>query len=295
MRKLIFPLFVLILVSAVPLFSQGMPGILCSGSAIGCMIPNSTYTASTGTLGLPGFGAGATSFLTIGHDAANGFISMTGPQAGGFNLLVNGGTAAMSWDTSGNGYAKAGLYPDSDNAMAFGLSSQRWSRGFMVTSQIGTTGTSGSLDLGGNFYWSGYPSLSTALSGAICMSTSNLVEVNTNAGGCLVSSERFKKNIAGLGHGLDWIMRMRPVTWNWKDPAVHQPQAGPGTAESMAKIDPSLTEFDKDGQPYSINDRVILGVAVKAIQEQQKEIRNLWIGLFIVTGLAVMIMLLKRS
>lgn len=41
MRKLILPLLVLILASAAMMYSQNMPGILCSGGGIACLFPGS--------------------------------------------------------------------------------------------------------------------------------------------------------------------------------------------------------------------------------------------------------------
>lgn len=99
--------------------------------------------------------------------------------------------------------------------------------GITTTTSIGTDSTVGTaLNLGGTVTWSGWNTTAGALAGAVCRATTNEIEINTNAGGCLVSSERFKNHIAPMKHGLDWIARLQPITWNWNDPAEAGPIVG---------------------------------------------------------------------
>lgn len=145
---------------------------------------------------------------------------------------------------------------------------------FGITSvvSINTSGTSGTaLRMAGTVFWTGFSTTSGALSGAVCMSSTGEMEADTNAGGCLVSSERFKHDIQPMPHGLDWAMQMTPVTWQWND-ASHQPTMGASTAEKAAAIDPSLATFDDQGRPYSLNDRGILGMLVNSVKELKLEL-----------------------
>ena len=233
-------------------------------------------------------------YTRLAISATGSAFAIVGEAAGGsgsnraIQIGPQGTGVAWEWTTSGH------YRPIADNTYALGDGTHRVATADIVgltvstitgTSatfngvssfvSVGTSGTVGALNVAGNIYWSGYASVTSALSGAVCISAQNLVEINTNAGGCLVSSERFKDNIIDMDHGLDWVSQMQPVSWTWKDASIQQPRMGAGTAEAMARIDPSLATFDADGKPYSLNDRGLIGVLINAVKQLDAKVISL--------------------
>lgn len=150
--------------------------------------------------------------------------------------------------------------------------------GRMTISSVNTSGISSALNLTGDFKWSGYTSTSGALGGTVCIDANNLVQVDTNGGGCLVSNDLFKKDILPLV-GQSFIDRMKPVSWTWAgDMAGSRYGTWGFTAQAMAAIDPHFARYDKDGNPIDIDDRAVLGVTVAEVQALKERIRVLEAG-----------------
>ena len=96
------------------------------------------------------------------------------------------------------------------------------------------------------------------------------------------SDARDKENVTDLNYGLNEVMKLRPVSFNWKE----NPQWGRKIGFIAQEVKPILSEVvqtgdlnqngkDDAGNPISKNDKLgiyysdIIPVAVKAIQEQQ--------------------------
>ena len=69
--------------------------------------------------------------------------------------------------------------------------------------------------------------------------------------GTVVSSERFKKDIATMDKASEAILSLRPVTFHYKTDTKSTPQFGL-IAEDVAKVNPSLVIPDKEGKPYTV-------------------------------------------
>jgi hypothetical protein len=104
------------------------------------------------------------------------------------------------------------------------------------------------------------------------------------------SDEREKEDINDLNYGLNEIMQLRPVSFRWKNnPALGNrigfiaQEVEPVLKEAVVKGDLPGTEqlIGDDGVPEKQSDKMgviysdIIPVAVKAIQEQQKQIADL--------------------
>jgi hypothetical protein len=96
--------------------------------------------------------------------------------------------------------------------------------------------------------------------------------------GTVVSSERFKKDIATMEKASDAILSFRPVTFHYKTDTKGAPQFGL-IAEEVAKVNPALVLPDKEGKPYTVRydavNVMLLNEFLKehrTVQEQQKEI-----------------------
>ena len=88
------------------------------------------------------------------------------------------------------------------------------------------------------------------------------------------SDARLKQNIQSLHYGLSEVMRLRPVTWQWKTQPTGKPQLGM-IAQEVEPVMPELVIHDTNSsQPLTMNYMGFLPVMVKAMQQQQEEIKR---------------------
>lgn len=104
----------------------------------------------------------------------------------------------------------------------------------------------------------------------LCYSTDTSGHVHRGST-CNPSSARFKTNIQPLTHGLDWLAGVQPVTFDRL--ATGRREVG-FVAENVHGVDPRLA-IEQEGEVFSTDDRAILALAVKAIQELQREVERL--------------------
>jgi len=98
------------------------------------------------------------------------------------------------------------------------------------------------------------PAMQCFIGGIFGVTTSGGTAVLINSDGQLgtvVSSERFKNDIATMGKASEGILSLRPVTFHYKTDTKGTPQFGL-IAEEVAKVNPALVVPDKEGKPYSV-------------------------------------------
>lgn len=204
-------------------------------------------------------------YLAVGSADNTGNIgALTDRLTGLYTTSIHSGASAFTFSTS-SGDMTALTLQTNGNAL-FGVTS---------SVSIGTSNTSGFLNLGGNFYWSGYPSVSSSLSGAICMSASNLIEVNTNVSGCLVSALKYKTNITDISpsDSLDLVLNMHPVTYDLKEDETNH-QFG-FIADWAEKVHPGLATYDKNGEISGFRYEQYTAYLTGAVQQLNTRIENL--------------------
>jgi hypothetical protein len=82
-----------------------------------------------------------------------------------------------------------------------------------------------------------------------------------------VSDERLKENISDLSRGLDAVLRMRPVRFQWRDKEAFGPRWDIGfIAQEMIASVPEAVSQNPDGM-YSLDYQKLIAVVVGAIQE----------------------------
>jgi hypothetical protein len=72
--------------------------------------------------------------------------------------------------------------------------------------------------------------------------------------GTTSSSRRFKDDIQDMGEASSDLMKLRPVTFRYKQAqydGTHPLQYGL-VAKEVADVNPGLVQFDKDGQPQTV-------------------------------------------
>jgi hypothetical protein len=130
---------------------------------------------------------------------------------------------------------------------------------------IGTATPAVTLEVNGEMQ---IDSFATATSTNLCRSTTG------SSAGILAScssSIRYKEQIEDSALGLNEVMEMRPVTFKWKGRDEHDFGF---VAEEMAKINPLFVTYDR-GRIEGVKYSQLTAVLVKAVQEQQAEIRAL--------------------
>ena len=99
------------------------------------------------------------------------------------------------------------------------------------------------------------------------------VFVNSNGQlGTLTSSRRFKNDIKDMGTISEKLMRLRPVTFRYKDTAEsgpHHLQYGL-IAEEVAKVYPDLVQYDKQGKPFTIYYHLLTPMLLNELQKEHR-------------------------
>jgi hypothetical protein len=168
--------------------------------------------------------------------------------------------------TRGNGinYADSGLY----FGTSYSSTAASYTNPQMVIKGdgnvgIGTTNPDQKLDVIGTIQ------ASNLLGGAL--------NITTDANGNIIrdpSDRRLKENIQPIENALDKVMRLRGVTYNWKDRQKMGSQTDYGMiAQEVAAVTPELTATSTDGV-MGVKYTNMVGLLVNAIQEQQTEIND---------------------
>lgn len=88
------------------------------------------------------------------------------------------------------------------------------------------------------------------------------------------SDANLKTNIATSPYGLDEVMQMNPVQYNWKTNPTEDLQIG-FLAQDIQKIIPEAVVVPANGDPLGMKYTELIPVLVKAIQELKKEVTEL--------------------
>jgi len=92
--------------------------------------------------------------------------------------------------------------------------------------------------------------------------------------GTIVSSKRFKKNIADMAVDSENIYNLRPVSFSYISDDTDTKQYGL-IAEEVAEIFPSLVVYDCDEQPLSVRYQVLPILLLNEVQKQHEIIEKL--------------------
>ena len=84
------------------------------------------------------------------------------------------------------------------------------------------------------------------------------------------SDARLKKGITDLTHGLNDVLKLRPVTYKWdRKGSDHRVEVG-FLAQDVQRLIPEVVMARGPEKMLSLNYDALLPVAIKAIQDQQK-------------------------
>jgi hypothetical protein len=91
------------------------------------------------------------------------------------------------------------------------------------------------------------------------------------------SDRRLKDSIMDLQYGLNEVLKLRPVTYNWKNDVIKQGKQFGFIAQEVQEVMPELVKEFKteEGERLGLDKEGIYAALVKAIQEQQAQIKVL--------------------
>lgn len=192
------------------------------------------------------------------RNAANG----TGALVWTSNLTYSGATSGLSELSAGVISVDTTAVGNSSGSMKMtNLTATGSITNSGITADTGLTDATVCEDTTNHKFWSGSGTL------GICLGTSSL---------------RYKTNVVNITDGLEEIEALHPINFYYKkgygDNGIHE-QYG-FLAEDVVKVLPKLTALDKDGKPNSVDILGMVPITIKAIQEQQEEIKALSPGAF---------------
>ena len=259
------------------------------------------------------------------ENAASGAFALINNQTGDFNTATGTGalqaniggdantatgTAALSDNTSGinntaNGVNALFFNTTGHDNTADGLNAllnNRGSNNIAVGSQAGSNLTSGSNNIDiGNLAVAGESGKirigkqgtqnATFIAGIYNMHEGGTIKpVFINSNGRLgtqppASARKFKEEIKAMEKSSEGMLKLKPVTFRYKNDAEHTPQFGL-IAEEVANVNPDLVVRDEHGEVYTVRyeavNAMLLNEFLKArrqIDAQQKQIEALTAGL----------------
>jgi hypothetical protein len=260
----------------------------------------------TGKLGLPNTTSGTVGVISLGGsrfahnfgsaNAANTFI---GVGAGNFNMsgVLNSafGTNALAANTTGVQNAAFGVDALSSNTTghdnsAFGTSALDGLTSGNFNIAIGPSAGTNLVGSESNNIYIGAPGTSsesntirigdplthmaTFIAGISAATSASGTAVLVNSSGQLgtiLSSGRFKDEVADVADESDLLMNLRPVSFYYKpelDP-THTRQYGL-VAEEVAQVSPELVVFDKDGVPQTVRYHFVNAMLLNEVQKQRQ-------------------------
>jgi len=240
--------------------------------------------------------------MASGASAQIVFTAISGGTNTGFKFVTQGdGNSSRGFTINGSGINLFTVNTNIGGTVLFNTTNYGWSstgdsQGSVDTNisrnaagvvQFGTTvnNASGSWlatggTLSGAFIHTGITSDATHTDSAVCQDTTThqYYSGSGTLGVCLgTSTLRAKNNIASLNLGLNTIMKLKPISFTYKEGFGYNPNKtyyGFG-AEDVRPIIPNLAELNKEGQPNSVDILGMVPLLVRAVQEQQVEIEKL--------------------
>lgn len=129
--------------------------------------------------------------------------------------------------------------------------------------RIGTAGTQTS------FFVAGVRGVTTGGSGAVPV----VIDANGQLG-TVSSSQRFKEDIRDMGDSSNGLLRLRPVTFRYRQPYADgsQPMDYGLIAEEVAKVYPDLAVKAADGQVETVQYQKLTPMLLNELQKQHREL-----------------------
>ncbi len=195
--------------------------------------------------------------VNIGNAMTTGAITIGGTGAQTGSITIGGGTGAQTLNlgTGGTGSKTINIGTGAiANTLTIGNTT--------ASTQLTLRAATGGIVING---------LAAAANGnrSICYNpTTNIIYAGASRSNCDPSSARFKHNIEDLKLGLDAVMALRPVSYNYN--SDNSSSLG-FIAEEAAAIDERLIVRDELGRPSAINPDQFVPIITKGLQDMNNK------------------------
>ena len=192
-------------------------------------------------------------------------------------LNLAGNANIDNWITAGSTSDSLILSGDENDDLTQGGTIKLTARSYSGANaqiQFYNAGTlNGKIDSSGHWFMPNLATSSAAQTGTVCSGTSGQLTVDTTTT-CLASTRKIKKNIDPLDVGLAEVLQLQPISYDLRQDRGEGRQVGL-IAEDVAQVDKRLVAMDDKGEPRAVRYQQLTAVLIKAIQEQQAEIKEL--------------------
>jgi hypothetical protein len=243
----------------------------------GALSSNSTGSSNTAT------GAGALQANTTGgYNPADGGVALnnntTGTEnvasgdgalqantTGSYNTAI--GESALSYNTTGGANIAIGSFAATD--VSKGNSNN------IHIGSLGEAGDSGVIRIGSgsqtSFFAAGITGTKTGLSGAVAVLVDSNGQLGTSS-----SSRRYKEDIRDMGEASSDLMRLRPVTFRYKQPYADgsKPVDYGLIAEEVAEVYPGLVARTSSGEVETVQYQKVNAMLLNEVQKQHRQIEE---------------------
>ncbi len=231
-----------------------------TAAGVSALTWNTTGSANTatGSGALFGEATGGTGLGTGGGNTATGFDALDHNTTGDENTAA--GADALQSNTTGGSNIGIGSFAGTnlttgDNNIDIG------NEGVAAESntiRIGTKGVQTRTVIAG-------------INNSPIFASSVPVVVNINGRlGIQASSARFKRDIRDMGEASDRLMKLRPVTFRYKEDPAGTPQYGL-IAEEVARVYPELVSYGADGKVETVAYHLLPAMLLNELQKQIRE------------------------
>ena len=242
--------------------------------------------ASSGSAHSIGLGEQALNNSAGLGNLAIGSQTIGGPGSGGTRNVGLGNSALYLNAGTGNvavGYSALGS-STGDYSIAIGDQAGSGKFGannynIYIGASVGTGGSTetGTIRLGDTsnytrFFVGGIRGVTTGIANAV-----NVVIDGQGQLGTISSSRRFKTDIEDMATASSGLMRLRPVTYRYKQPYADgsMPIDYGLIAEEVAEVYPDLVTYTNDGQVETVQYHKVNAMLLNEVQKQQREITEL--------------------
>ena len=118
-------------------------------------------------------------------------------------------------------------------------------------------------------YIAGIRDVTTAVGDAIPVVIDSASQLGT-----VSSSERFKKKIKPMDHASEALLRLKPVTFEYKSDNTSRPQFGL-IAEQVAEVNPDLVVRNSEGEIYTVRYDAVNAMLLNEFLKEHKKVERL--------------------
>ncbi len=220
-------------------------------------------------------GKGALSNNTAGtEDTAVGFNALVTNDVGVLNTAT--GVDSLSKNTSGCHNTAAGVQSLAKNtAGSYNIAIGYNAGGNLTTGDnnidIGNAGVAGeknTIRIGAKGVQS--RTMIAGIKGSPLSSGASVLVDGNGRLGVEVSAARFKRDIRDMGEASRGLMKLRPVTFRYKEDPSGAMQYGL-VAEEVARVYPGLVTYGDDGRPESVAYHLLPTMLLNEMQKQARE------------------------